>query len=94
MLFVISCTDHPDKNQVRVDTQQSHRDYLGGFSDRIFAAGPYVADDGEGAIGSLLIVDFPDRAAAESFSAGDPFTKAGIFADVDIRAWRKVRPAD
>lgn len=94
MLFVISCTDHPDQTQVRLDTHKAHRAYLADFSEKIFAAGPYTADDGERMIGSLLIVDFPDRAAAESFSADDPFTKAGIFADVDIRAWRKVRPAD
>jgi uncharacterized protein YciI len=41
-------------------------------------------------LGSLLIVDFEDRQAAEAFAAADPYAKAGLFAQVDIVAWKKV----
>ena len=44
-------------------------------------------------IGSLLIIDFPDRAAADSFAAGDPYGRAGLFASVRVSPWRKVIPA-
>ena len=41
-------------------------------------------------MGSLLIIDFPDRVAAESCAAGDPYAKAGLFESVEIRPWKKV----
>jgi uncharacterized protein YciI len=37
--------------------------------------------------GSLLILDVPDRTAAEGWAAGDPYAKAGLFGRVEIRAW-------
>ena len=35
---------------------------------------------------------FPDRKAAEAFSAGDPYRKAGLFQTVTITPWRKTLP--
>lgn len=43
-------------------------------------------------VGSLLILDFADKAEAENFAANDPYAKAGLFERVDIRPWRKVYP--
>ena len=40
----------------------------------------------------LLILDLPDRAAADAFAAGDPYAKAGLFESVTIHPWRKVFP--
>ena len=51
------------------------------------AAGPFL-DDQDRMIGSLLIVDVPDEAAAKRFADGDPFAKAGLFASTEIRKWR------
>jgi hypothetical protein len=42
-------------------------------------------------VGSLLIMDFADRAAAEAFAADDPYRKAGVFEGVDILPWRVTR---
>lgn len=38
------------------------------FADKLFAAGRLLSYDGEGMAGSLLLMEFPDRAAAESFT--------------------------
>ena len=43
-------------------------------------------------IGSLLVMDFSDRAAVDSFLAGDPYSRAGLFASVRVSPWRKVIP--
>jgi uncharacterized protein YciI len=40
--------------------------------------------------GSLVILDVADRAAAEAWAAGDPYAKAGLFAQVAIRPWNRV----
>ena len=53
-----------------------------------------MTDDGDGMIGSLLIMDFADKAEAESFAAGDPYNQAGLFETVTVVPWKKVIPAD
>ena len=53
-----------------------------------------LSDDSESMIGSLLLMDFTDKAAAEAFAAGDPYAKAGLFASVHISPWKKAIPVD
>jgi uncharacterized protein YciI len=40
--------------------------------------------------GSLLIIEADDIAAAQALAAEDPYSKAGLFSDVRIEAWKKV----
>jgi uncharacterized protein YciI len=94
MLFAIVCTDKPGRAELRNTVRSQHLEYLGRFKDRLFAVGPLQTDDGEGMIGSLLILDFPDRVAAEAFAADDPYARAGLFESVVVRRWKKVLPAD
>lgn len=94
MHFVIYCLDKPDHMQVRMDARPDHVAYLKAHADKIVAAGPMLTDDGEGMNGSTLIMEFSDKAEAENWAANDPYAKAGLFQSVDIRAWKKVFPAD
>jgi len=50
----------------------------------IVMSGPLVADDGTTMIGSLFLIEAPDRAAVEAFNAADPFKKADIWERVTI----------
>lgn len=84
MLFLIHCTQKPGGQAIRDAHYDAHRAYLMGSQVDIKLAGPMVADDGGARIGSVFIVDVPDRAAAEAFSAGDPFTQHGLFERVLI----------
>ncbi|MBX6323904.1 MAG: YciI family protein [Rhodospirillaceae bacterium] len=93
MQFAIYCLDKPDHLAKRMENRPAHLEYLKKFTREIQLAGPLLADDGQTMIGSLFIVDMPDRAAAEAFSAGDPYRKNGVFASVDIRPFRKALPA-
>ena len=94
MLFVLFCLDKPDSAGVRADTRDAHLDYIGSFKANMVMAGPMLAEDGSHSVGSLLVMDFPDRAAAEAFSAGDPYTQAGLFESVFIRPYKKLFPGD
>jgi hypothetical protein len=91
MFFGIVGTDKPGRGARRAKIRPAHIDYLKPFAGRMFAAGPLFDDSGN-AIGSLLIIDFPDRATAEEFTANDPYAQAGLFESVVIRAWKKVLP--
>jgi len=92
MLFIIQCTDKPDSGHVRAANRGDHLAYLESFGAQVFAAGPTLTDDGSAMTGSLLIMEFEDRAAADRFAADDPYAKAGLFESVTIRPWRKVLP--
>ncbi len=92
MLFVITCIDKPDHGHVRAENRENHLGYLDALGDALVTAGPIMSDDGEKPEGSVLIVDFENREAAENFAAGDPYNKAGLFAEVGIRRWKQVFP--
>ncbi len=94
MFFVFDCVDKADQGQVRAANRQAHLDYLSRFKERICVAGPTLDGDGQGMNGSVLILDFGDRKAAEDFAAGDPYQIAGLFETVTIRRWKKVFPME
>lgn len=91
MLFVISCSDKPDHLPVRLANREAHLEYAASFAEQMLMAGPYLDENGD-MVGSMLVMDFPDMAAAEAFSAGDPYVKAGLFESVSIRRWKKLIP--
>ena len=90
MLFSFYCLDRTDHTHVRSENRDDHIAYLKAQGEKVISAGPFLSDDGEAMVGSLLIIDFPDRVAAETFAAGDPYAKAGLFESVEIRPWKKV----
>ncbi len=94
MHYAIICVDKRDSMELRMATRPAHVAYLDNYRDQMVAAGPTLTDDGEGMTGSIIIMDFDDRAAAEAFAAGDPYAQAGLFESVTITAWRKVFPPD
>jgi len=92
MLFMFHCTDKAGAADIRASNRNAHLDYLEAHKDRIFAAGPLLSDDGNAMVGSLLLIECADKAAADDFAANDPYAKAGLFEQVEIRAWRRVFP--
>lgn len=91
MLFVIHCKDKPDALPRRLAVYDKHRAYLEARPKEIniVASGPLVTDDGETMIGSMFLIDAPDRAAVEAFNRGDPFRAADVWQRVDITAFIK-----
>lgn len=89
MLFVIHAFDKAEHRDVRRAHTDAHVAYLKSQPLKICLAGPLLADDGETPIGSLLVIEAQDSRQAREFSENDPYTKAELFADVHISAWRK-----
>jgi len=86
-LFVLHCVDKPNALDVRMGAREAHLAYVGGKRDILRLGGPLL-DEGGNMAGSLMIVDVPDKAAAEAFSADDPYTRAGLWSRVEIAAFR------
>jgi len=90
MLFVIHALDKPGALPTRLANYDDHKRFLSDtspFGIKIVMSGPLTADDGETMIGSLLLIESPDRASVERFNAADPFHKAGIWERVTITAF-------
>lgn len=92
MQFAIYCLDKEGHGETRLNNRSTHLEHLKAHHDKLLLAGPMLSEDGNSMIGSLLVVDLPDRAAVDRFLAADPYTKAGLFQSVSVRPFRKVFP--
>jgi len=90
MLYIIYQEDRPDGAAIREATRNDHFAYLEKNEDILVLGGALLGDDDKGTrIGSVLIVNVPNRAAAEAFSENEPFRKAGLFSSVKITRMRR-----
>lgn len=89
MPYAIITVDKPNSLGLRNQTRVEHLAYLEANKDKLLAAGAKIDDEGEGGYGGVILVDTEDRAEAEAFIQNDPFTKAGLFAGIEVVRWRK-----
>ena len=89
-MFVVHCKDKPGAAQVRLDNRAAHLDFLKSYAAQVVMAGPVLTDDGQGMVGSVLILDFAARADLDAFLAADPYARAGLFEGVTVLPWRRV----
>lgn len=91
-MFVVRCQDKPGQLQVRLDNRAAHLAHLDAHAAQVVLAGPLLDAAGEAMVGSLLVLDFPDRAGLDAFLAADPYAKAGLFASVEVSRFKRARP--
>ncbi len=89
-LFALLCTDKPGALPVRVANREAHLAYLDADPGRVKLAGPRLDAAGE-MIGSIIVLEVEDLAAARAFAADDPYAKAGLFDSVLIDGFRAAR---
>ena len=86
-LYVLSCVDKADSLERRMAAREAHLAYVANNRAMVRIAGPYLDEEGR-MIGSMFVMEAPDRAAVEAFSAADPYRQADLFERVDISIWR------
>lgn len=86
-MFVLTCLDKPGALDLRLSVRPDHVAYLEAHRDIMRVAGPLLDDEGN-PMGSVLLLEADDKAAAMAFAAQDPYAKAGLFESVTLRAWR------
>lgn len=89
MLYIIYQQDRKDGAAIRAATRDKHFAYLAEHEDILVLGGALLGDDDDTRTGSVLIVNVPNRAAAELFSENEPFRKAGLFSSVTISRMRR-----
>lgn len=92
MIYVFHMLDKPDAAALRQQWRPAHKACLALLADRIAFAGPLTSDDGQTMIGSLLAIEFDSRDAAQAWLHDEPFTRAGLYADVEIHAFANLWP--
>lgn len=88
MRIALICIDKPDALQTRLDNRAAHLAHIEN-TGVVEMAGPFLDQNGA-MIGSLVILNVADMAAAIDWADADPYAKAGLFATVDLREWKKV----
>jgi uncharacterized protein YciI len=94
MLFVMYCRDKDDAQPIRLDNREAHLAYVDASDLKMIVAGPLLTPEGDGMIGSMLVVEAEDRAQVDAFAASDPYRLAGLFDSVEIHPFRKVFPRE
>lgn len=100
MLYAIIATDNPDSLTRRLEARPRHLARLTALQDegRLILAGPHPAIDSNdpgsaGFSGSLIVAEFASLEAASIWAKADPYVEAGVYADVQIKPFKKVFPS-
>jgi uncharacterized protein YciI len=72
MHFAIVIYDEPDSAALRDQYRQAHLGSLKVFDAQTLFAGPFTTDDESADLGSLRLIEFPDRATADRHVAEEP----------------------
>lgn len=90
MLYACICTDKPGASDLRQQTRETHLAHLREHEGAVVSAGPLLSADGDMPIGSLLIVEAGSLDQARNMIEADPYSKAGVFARIEVHPWRWV----
>jgi uncharacterized protein YciI len=99
MLYAIISQDVKDSLQKRKIARREHVARLNQLKDegRLILAGPHPAVDNQepgdaGFTGSLVVAEFEDLKAAQSWAYSDPYVKAGVYSSFVVKTFNKVLP--
>ena len=99
MLYSIVGIDNENSLEARMSVRADHVARLEALKQqgRLIIAGPNPAIDGSdpgeaGFSGSIIIAEFESLQAAQSWADEDPYIKAGAYASVTVKPFKKVLP--
>lgn len=96
-LFVVSCTDQEGTLEQRLASRPAHLARLEQLNaeGRLILAGPMPKQPGNpqaGFYGSTLVVNFDSREDLDDWLAEEPYLKAGVYRQVDVKPFIQVFP--
>lgn len=99
MWYLIIGCDTPESLVRRAEARAAHLERLYALRDagRLKLAGPLPAIDAEdpgeaGFVGSAIVAEFEDFAAARDWAQADPYMEAGVYESVQVLPFRPVLP--
>ena len=96
-LFVVSCTDQEGTLEQRLASRPAHLARLEQLNaeGRLILAGPMPKQPGNpqaGFYGSTLVVNFDSREDLDDWLAEEPYLKAEVYSQVDVKPFIQVFP--
>ena len=99
MWYAIIGRDVPDSLPRRLPNRPAHLARVEALRDqgRILLAGPFPAIDSPdpgpaGFVGTLIVAEFEDLAAARAWAEADPYAIGGVWASTEVQPFLKVMP--
>ena len=89
MLYMCYGVDGPNGAVLREAAREEHFSYLENNKDILVLGGATLADANDSRTGSVLIINVPNRAAADAFAEGEPLRKAGVFESYTVTRMRR-----
>ncbi|AVY94989.1 MULTISPECIES: YciI family protein [Microvirgula] len=97
MLYALIGQDRPGSLDARLAARPAHLERLQALQNegRLVLAGPCPAIDSPdpgpaGFTGSVVVAEFPSLAEARAWADADPYVAAGVYAQVDIKPFKRV----
>jgi uncharacterized protein YciI len=87
LYFALVAHDRPNAVADRQRLRPEHLKHLDSLGETLIFAGPFLNDQGEG-VGSIVVIEAEDLAAARMAFAHDPFVREGLFDSVTIKPWK------
>ncbi|HFC91431.1 MAG TPA: YciI family protein [Leucothrix mucor] len=99
MLYAIIAQDIENSLEKRLSARPAHIKRLEQLKEdgHLILAGPHPSIDSEdpgtnGFSGSLIVAEFISLEAAQAWADLDPYSKAGVYAQVTVKPFKKVLP--
>lgn len=88
MLYMVYLEDVPDNMAIRKPLLEAHMAHMARHAQAIRLGGPIMRDDGSAPAGGVLVIEAESRQAVLDIISGDPYYRAGLWAQVRIHAFR------
>lgn len=99
MYYAIISEDVENSLEKRMGARPDHLARLEALAQqgRLLVAGPFPAIDSDnpgsaGFTGSLVIAEFENLEAAQTWADADPYISAGVYQKVTVKPYKKVLP--
>ncbi len=89
MQFIIKAYDGANKLDKRMEVRPRHLAGMQQLGNHVICAGGLLDEEGK-MKGSVLIVDFENRAALDAYLAGEPYVVEGVWEKVDVEVMNVV----
>ncbi len=89
MQFIIKAYDGANKLDKRMEVRPRHLAGMQQLGNHVICAGGLLDKEGK-MKGSVLIVDFENRAALDAYLAGEPYVVEGVWEKVEVEVMNVV----
>ena len=89
MQFIVKAYDGPGMLEKRMEVRPRHLEGMKALGNRIICAGGLLDEEGK-MKGSVLVMEFEDRAALDAYISGEPYVTEGVWQKIEVETMNVV----